>query len=212
MYQAENRELMGHRLIRQAAKPRAVVDFVPRPAPIFAAPPSRPWTGRFMPAFFARAKTLGALADGNDGPQPDDVTNVTSWAPEGMAPLAPRTVIDFPTIQAAPTLTPTYQSSTPTPSNAAASSAWDTFFSGISKVATPAAQALLGIKTTGMIQQQQQKTLAATWNPALTGPALQAQAYQNAYNTGTGSGLPISMGTLALLGAGALALMLIAKK
>lgn len=101
--------------------------------------------------------------------------------------------------------------STP-PSNTAPSSAWDNFFSGLAKVATPAAQALLGIKMTGLIQQQQQKTMASTWNPTLTNPALQAQAYQNAYNQGTGTGLPISMGTLAMLGAGAVALFLIVKK
>lgn len=189
MYQATHRELIGHRLTRT---PEA---FVPRPRPYEPAPtpegivprprPFTGWAGRWTPATYAKVQTLGTL-----GELPQDAPAGSDWAP---------------------TPTPFTRNDNPTPSNNAAPSAWDNFFSGIAKVATPAAQALLGIKATGMIQQQQQKTLAATWNPALTNPALQAQAYQNAFMNGSGS-LPISGTTLAMLGAGALALFLIARK
>lgn len=183
MYESVYRENMGHRRLPRKTN-GIMVDFVPRPRPIEAAPKQRaytvkPWAGRWTPATFGAVATRGAMGDG----LPQDAVEGSGW-------IEPSTL----------------------PSNSAPSSAWDTFFSGIAKVATPAAQALLGIKATGVIQQQQQKTMAATWNPTLTNPALQAQAYQNAFNMGTGSSLPISMTTLALLGAGALALFLIAKK
>lgn len=72
----------------------------------------------------------------------------------------------------------------------------------LGKVLAPAATAYVTAKTGGIVAQAQQKTLAQTYNPAITGPAIQAQAWQQAYQQGAGvppSG--ISMRTVGIAAA-----------
>jgi hypothetical protein len=102
---------------------------------------------------------------------------------------------------------------TPVQATADTGSNWlSDLFSGIGKVITPAAQALVGVKAAGVVQQQAQRTLAQTYNPAITAPAIQAQAWQAAYQDQTGvmpsaaiSGTTIAV--LAAVGIGALLLL-----
>lgn len=72
----------------------------------------------------------------------------------------------------------------------------------LGKVLAPAATAYVAAKTGGIVAQAQQRTLAQTFNPAITGPAIQAQAWQQAYQQGAGvppSGL--SMKTVGIAAA-----------
>jgi hypothetical protein len=87
-------------------------------------------------------------------------------------------------------------------------------FSGLGKIITPAAQAIVQTKAAGAVAQQVQRTMAQTYNPSLTAPAIQAQAWQTAYQSGAGT-MPtaaISGTTLALVAAAALGVYLIARK
>ena len=85
---------------------------------------------------------------------------------------------------------PTHDDNTPTPQPVA--SGWSSLWSGLASIITPASQALAQTKAAAVVQQQQQKALAQTWNPAITGPALQAQAWQTAYQTGSGTAPMVS--------------------
>lgn len=101
----------------------------------------------------------------------------------------------------------------PTPNPQQQASGWSSLWSGLSSIITPAAQALAQTKANAVVQQQQQKALAQTWNPAITGPALQAQAWQTAYQTGSGTApLGISGTTLAIGAAAVIGLILITRK
>lgn len=214
MYQSVIREMHIPRRMNTYQNPISAVNFQPRPQTTVEATIPRPtprssWFDRIAGATVPRPtpRTPGDYQGEATIPRPMPQAPLKSNRRNWVGRWTPETFNEARTMGALADDT----TSTP-PSNTAPSSAWDNFFSGLAKVATPAAQALLGIKMTGLIQQQQQKTMASTWNPTLTNPALQAQAYQNAYNQGTGTGLPVSMGTLALLGAGAVALFLIVKK
>lgn len=122
---------------------------------------------------------------GNTGPQPPQ---------EDIQPIIPRGDMTLPSIGVAPTT-----SAISTTVGGGGSSMWDSLFGGLAKIVTPAAQALVGIKANATVQQAQQRAMASTWNPALTGPALQAQAYQSAYMSGSGAS-PISSTTLIVGG------------
>lgn len=103
------------------------------------------------------------------------------------------------------------ESYAPTPQPIA--SGWSSLWSGLASIITPAAQALAQTKAAAVVQQQQQKAMAQTWNPAITGPALQAQAWQTAYQTGSGTApLGISGTTLAIGAAAVVGLLLITRK
>ena len=103
------------------------------------------------------------------------------------------------------------ESYTPTPQPIASN--WSSLWSGLASIITPAAQAIAQTKAAAVVQQQQQKALAQTWNPAITGPALQAQAWQTAYQSGSGSApLGISGTTLAIGAAAIVGLILVARK
>lgn len=145
------------------------------------------WAGRFMPKGVRRDRLSGMLGDdewtGNTGPQPPQ---------EDIQPIIPRETMTLPSIGVV---------STPVSSSTVGSggSVWDSLFGGLAKIVTPAAQALVGIKTNETVQRARQQALVNTWNPALTGPALQAQAYQSAFMSGSGAS-PISTTTLVVGG------------
>lgn len=171
---------------------RKTGNLIPRPIPARPVPPPArsprdTWFGRFFPSAVKAETMSGALAD--------DITSI-----------APRDYSFLSAVPTAPAIAPTVTSS------GGGGSSWlDSLFSGIGKVVAPAATALVNIKTQGAVQQAQQQTMAQTWNPALTGPALQAQAYQAAYLSGSGQA-PMSGTTLALLGVGALGIILLATR
>jgi len=165
--------------------------YLPQPTPI-------QWAGSWAPKTLRRVNTLGALRD-------DD-----------LSPLVPSSPVDFPSIL--DVASPSYGAGlsqspyipiaaslpAPSPVSPSSGSIWDTLAGGLSSI----------VKTVvgGAVTQQQQKTMAATWNPALTGPALLAQQYQNAYATGIGTSPAMTAGTLGLLAAGGLLLYAVFKR
>lgn len=194
MYNQERARLLARRN-RRYAPPEPAEAPIPRPNP--RAPFFNLWSGRFRPTAAVMAQATGALADdegwtGNTGPQPEA---------EELRPLDPRQPMDFPTIAIAPTIGPaSIPAISPTiGGGSAGSSIWDSLTQGLTKV--------VAIRANAAVQQTQQKALANTWNPALTGPALQAQAYQQAYLSGTGAS-PISTTTLVVGGLVALGLIM----
>ena len=151
--------------------------------------PRRPydgeWSGNWRPHRVITTKTMGGLSD--------DIPTAPSLTPD------PVNVTPFEQIQGSDS----------------SSGGWlSNLVSGIGSIITPAAQALIGIKTAGVVQQAQQKTLAQTYNPQITAPAIQAQAWQNALQTGTGAmpSTALSLGALGLVAAGGLVLFLALRK
>lgn len=175
---------------KRLRKVSGVVPTIPSPSPIRITK-ATPWSGRFAPKNIRVINPMGGL--GED---------------ETIQPIAPRGSDVFPEIGVAPTIggrsIPTLS---PVVEVSSGPSIWDSLFSGVGKVVGPAAQALVGIKANETVQQAQQRAMAATWNPYITGPALQAQAYQNAYAQGTGAAPMFSTGTMLVLGLGALGLV-----
>jgi hypothetical protein len=134
-------------------------------------------------------------------------------APRWLGNWHPRSVIQSKTLGAMADATSSDpESYAPAPAASPAPSAWAGLWSGLASIIAPAATAYAGIKTTATLTQAQQRAQAQTWNPSITGPAIQAQAWQNAYQSGTGITPTMSMGTMALVGAGILAVILITRK
>lgn len=104
-----------------------------------------------------------------------------------------------------------YQTQTPL-LQAEQPSAWSNLWSGLANIITPAAQAYAQTSATSALMQAQQRAAAQTWNPAITGPAIAAQSWQQAYQSGSGMTPTMSIGTMALIGGGILAMVLITRK
>ena len=167
-------------LATRASNKKPIIEtFVDRPRPGAV---NTAWRGRYTPKVISRERGPVMLAD--DGT-------------ESFVPLVPREDFTLPSVGI-----------TPTVSAPSGPSFWDGLFSGLGKIVAPAAQAIVGIKAQGAVSQAQQQTMASTWNAGITGPALQAQAYQNAYLSGSGSA-PLGTTTMMMLGLGALGLVLV---
>lgn len=92
----------------------------------------------------------------------------------------------------------------PVPTQQETPSIWSTLMNGLSSV--------VNARVGGYVAQTQQRTLAQTYNPALTGAAINARQWQQAYGSGISSA-PMSTGTMAMIGAaGLLGLYLITRK
>ena len=199
MYQNDQMD----RLLRRSSAGTRRVDYQPRPRgtdgrvmmetphpvnpmPVSPRMPLPRWSGAWNPHIRTKSQSMGALSD--------DIPTTPGVVAQVDAPSW------FTPVQA------TAPSST--------GGNWlSNLFGGLASIITPAAQALVATKATGYVQQQQQKTLAQTYNPTLTGPAINAQTWQAAYTSGSGAApLGLSMGTLGLIAAGSLALYLIVKK
>lgn len=207
MYSATGKDLLSiHRKMRRDRPDR--MPTVPVESKYTPIPLKSQWFGSFVPETILRVKNMGTLGD--------DVTDTSSFLPsETLAPVSTRADIYLPDVAVAPPTIPALRAPATAQvlqdTSAPGGSIWDNLFSGIGKVVTPAAQALVGIATTGAVNRAQQQTLAATWNPSITGPALQAMAYRNAYATGMGT-TAISGTTLALLGGAAVLLIALSRK
>lgn len=104
-------------------------------------------------------------------------------------------------------------SSSPTQNYTVTAEPMGWFDSLLSNIIQPAASTYAKIQSTSLLQQAQQRSLAQTWNPALTGPAIQAQGWQAAYQGGTGApSLGLSGTTLAMLAGGGLLLWAVLRK
>lgn len=112
----------------------------------------------------------------------------------------------------APTLTSSTPSITIPRLTAEEPSAWSSLWSGLANIITPAATAYAQTRTNSALLQAQQRAAAQTWNPAITGPAIAAQSWEQAYTAGAGIAPMGSMGTLALAAAGVLVVVLLARK
>lgn len=186
MYDADFRGRAINRARRVAFenRPKPGGEVVPMAVNQRAQTPFRSWVGNWKPRQIMAIRQLGGLGE------------------------------DLPTFPAiVPTVAPSNLS--PYVITAQPSGGWlSDLFSGLGKIITPTAQAIAQTKAAGIIAQQTQRTMAQTYNPAITGPAIQGQAWQAAYQGGTGV-MPtaaISGTTLAILAALSVGVYLIARK
>lgn len=160
------------------------------------------WSGGFKPRRTIQIKTLGNLGDDSE---------IGPIATTNQVDYSMFTPIDVPPPGGGNTgpqyLSPSFSPLAPTP---AAPSSTPSLWSSLGNMLSSGLNSYAQTQTTAALQQAQQKALINTWNPALTGPALQAQAYQAAYTTG--SAAPMSGTTIALIGAGLLGLFLLGRK
>jgi hypothetical protein len=182
------------------ARPMFFSDLQPHPRPTNAEGPR--WSGGFRPERITKAQTLGNL--GEDELTPIEARPTVDWT--NITPMdVPQPGAGNTGPQQNPYYTPGVTAAPPV-----AAPAQTSFWSGLGNLFGSTVSKLATMQSSAAIAQAQQRALAQTWNPAITGPALQAQAYQNAFLTS--SGTPMSTSTMALIGAGLLGIFLIARK
>lgn len=136
-------------------------------------PPVSRWSGVWRPRVVRETLTMGTLSD--------DLAPIVARDPAAFGILTPMVA---PTVQPTPFQLPAQTTESP--------SIWSSIMGGLSSI--------IGARVGGEVARQQQQAAARAWNPAITGPAIQAQAWQQAYSGGTGIMPNVGTGTLVVGG------------
>lgn len=168
---ARNEEILMNRTRIKGTKPFEPEGRVAKLQPV------PKWSGMWKPRVMRETLTMGTLSE--------DLAPLVAHDPEAFNIQA----LVAPTVQGTTPFMLPPQSATQTESP----SIWSSLMGGLSSI--------VNARVGGEVARQTQQAAARAWNPAITGPALQAQAWQQAYSSGTGAA-PLGLSTGALVAGG----------